>query len=159
MNIFLIRESAYRSAVEFKRIDPVRARKQLLECCQILASVDILLEGSTNMRKSNGESYRLAHQHHPITKRCAKYWDQWCLCYDVARTLADEMPGHACAISLHRWATMRYSHMSHLLVDSDARLLVCRLGFEPTLVDSRQSYSVIMSDYLQLKHLRDKEAL
>lgn len=158
MNIFLIRESASLSAVAFKQIDPVRARKQLLECCQILASVDILVTGSTNMLKADGTPYKLAHQHHPITKRCAEYMDQWDLCYDVARTLADEFPGHACSRSFFSWA----AHLPHLRVRSNLKpepfeLLLCRLGFDPIMVEDRFQYSNIMAGYLQLKHLRDQE--
>lgn len=158
MNIFLIRESASLSAVAFKQIDPVRARKQLLECCQILASVDILVTGSTRMLKADGSPYKLAHQHHPITKRCAEYMDQWDLCYDVARTLADEMPGHACSTSFHRWSHTWLGRVQ-INLKSDPGLILCRLGFDPIMVEDRLTYSNIMAGYLRLKHIRDKEKI
>ena len=60
MNIFLLSPNIKESCEELARLDPVRARKQLVECCQLLATVDHIKNGFTNMLKADGTPYKMA---------------------------------------------------------------------------------------------------
>lgn len=156
MNIFLIRPCPSCSAKVFLAIDPVRARKQLLECCQILATVDHILFGATTMLKADGSPYGKAHPHHPITKRCAEQVNQYRLCLDVAASLADRLPKHACTASLNHWL-FQSNAIDRRALGCHPGLLVCRKGLEPVLVGSREEYANVMSAYLATKIERDAE--
>jgi hypothetical protein len=71
MNVFVINTSIKASCEEMAQLDPTRAMKQLLECCQILASAEHLVKGYTTMLKADGTPYGKAHPHHPCTKYAA----------------------------------------------------------------------------------------
>ena len=141
MNVFLIHPDPARSASLFLAADPIRARKQLLECCQILASVDHTLLGYTGMRKANGDYYKAAHPHHPITKLCADVQAMYSLTLDVTLELARALPDHACSRSLKEWDPM-------LSWENDPRLICCRAGSPPLIVHSREEYAKVMLEYL-----------
>jgi len=149
VNIFLINEDPRRSAIDFAILDPIRARKQLLEGVQLLASVEIIRTGSTAMRKKDGEPYRLAHPHHPLTRRMIVSRAQWSLCYDVVNALSEVFPDHACSRSFARWVAISAPYLG-----ANDRLLIVRKGEPPTLVNSRREYAVIMSHYLATKRRR-----
>lgn len=153
MNIFLIDKDFEASASLFHVVDATRARKQLVECCQLLASADILSRGSTMMRRKDGKPYGLSHPHHPITCAVAERAAQWRLCYDVAIGLAGQYPTHACSASLIVW-----SRHVELRNDDGGRLLCMRKGYDPVYVPDRAAYADIMSAYLSEKHRRDEES-
>lgn len=146
MNIFLIREDPRRSAMHFATLDPIRARKQLLEGVQLLASCDLLRQGKTNLLRKDGEPYRLAHPHHPLTRRMVASRAQWSLCYDVVDALSEVFPDHACSRSFARWISISAPYLG-----ASDQLLIVRKGHPQILVNSRREYAAIMLDYLRSK--------
>jgi len=145
MNIFLIHPDPLQSAIDFRALDPIRARKQLLECCQILASADILRFGVTTMRKKSGEPYNLTHQHHPITISTATNPRQWRLCCDVALGLAAAFPQHACAYSFNNW-------QGGIIEVAGCRgLIVVRSGHPHVFVNDYSEYAELLRPYLLKK--------
>ena len=73
MNVFLISPEAQQAARDLAELDPVRARKQLLECNQILASVEWARTGACTMIKANGETYGQSHRHHPCVTQVRNF--------------------------------------------------------------------------------------
>ena len=148
MNIFLVHPSFEQSAKILAVADPIRARKQLLECCQLLAHFG-------PMRKASGEYYKLGHSNHPVTRHMRISYAQYCLCFNVAFYLAKEFPAHACATSLKAW------HMTyfHSLCNFNAtptgieikklvsNLILCRKGQPQIFVQSIAEYAALMREY------------
>jgi hypothetical protein len=141
MNIFLIDEDPLVSAEKLVTRDPIRARKQLVECCQILATCDILGAGSTDMTRADGESYALAHQHHPLILWSTINWTQWWLCNQVGLGLATCMPEHASATSYLSW---RYRHRPY----RSFSLILWRRGYAPLRCADMSIYAKHCMDYL-----------
>jgi hypothetical protein len=141
MNVFLLTPAPLESARIFAQHDPVRARKQLLECLQILASVDHALDGGTSMQKADGSYYKAAHPHHPITKLCRDVGAMYYLTVDVAWALTYQFPDHACSRTFWAW------HWKHRYKRGD-KLICCRSGHEPVYTTSREEYARIMLAYL-----------
>jgi len=148
MNLFLIDQDPVRSAELFMALDPIRARKQLLEGCQLLAATEILRTGSTTMLRADGQPYRLAHPHHPITQRMAMFQSQWMLAHDVVMGLSMQLPRHACANSFRNW---RPTPLSLPHIGQDVELVLVRLHQPKLLVPDRATYASIMSEYLNTK--------
>jgi hypothetical protein len=148
MNLFLVHQDPNQSARLLAKADPVRARKQLLEGCQLLASADMLFSGRTNMLKAGGLPYNLAHQHHPITKNMVANKHQWELARDVASGLADEFPDHACSTSFHRWCWEPSKLcLRHYGARDKVSLCVCRSGFPVMFTNTRRNYTRILRSY------------
>lgn len=147
MNIFLINADAMVSAHLFARLDAVRARKQLVECCQLLASVEHAITGASTMKREDGALYKAAHPHHPITKEMAENWYQWALCYDVALHLAMVYRDHACAATLRAWSF----DDAKIPMPEIERYLIVRRGYNIQYVYTRSHYAAILRDYLEAK--------
>jgi hypothetical protein len=147
MNIFLINPDALVSAHLFARLDPIRARKQLVECCQLLASVEHALTGASTMRRDDGQPYKAAHPHHPITREMRENWYQWALCYDVALSLAQVYRDHACTRTILDW---RFDD-SLIPVPADEKYLIVRRGYNIQYVYNRAEYARILRAYLEAK--------
>lgn len=148
VNIFLIDPSPSISAREFLEKDQIRARKQLLECCQILATVDHLLFNKTEMLKKDGTPYGITHKHHPCVTFSLESITQWELCIHVAHALAEVIPSHACAKSYWRW---RLTYCLRPQKSADARLIVVRKNHPQIFVNDYVLYAKIMLDYLRSK--------
>jgi len=146
VNIFLIHEDADQSAVDFTAMDRVRANKQLVECCQILATADHLMHKSTKMIKMDGTPYRVAYADHPLVILVSQSLPMWELCRDVAAGLAVQRPNHACTASLLSW-------MYHGPVppSTDTGLMCFRKGQPPIRVLDRAEYARVMYAYLITK--------
>ena len=140
MNVFLVHADVSESSRILAIHDPRRARKQLVECCQLLASFDHLTLGSTSMRKLDGTPYKCAHPHHPLTKYLLVSAEQVKLTYDVGTGLSDFFPNHACSRSIAEWKFHVYG--------GGSRLLACRTGYQPHLCDSRREYAELLLAYM-----------
>lgn len=104
MNLFIVHPDADVSARMLAQADPRRARKQLLEACQLLAAVDHAIFGETAMLRADGRPYGNAHPHHPITLNMRQSHRNWLLAYSIALGLARQYRGHACSKSFFEWA-------------------------------------------------------
>lgn len=145
MNLFLLHPNHHIGASMLAKRDPIRARKQLLEGCQILATVDHLLHGKTFMMRADGAPYGAAHPHHPIVKNACVSPNQWWLAHDLVKALARCFKDHACSKSFAAWA-----HPQRSPAKVDAGLLVCcRSGREPCYVTTRTEYSSTMLAYMK----------
>jgi hypothetical protein len=63
MQLFVLDKSSTVAAKMLWEVDPLRANKQLLECCQCIAACGITLPKSNN----NGV-YAITHKNHPIVR-------------------------------------------------------------------------------------------
>jgi len=149
MNIFLINESAYVSAVLLTKHDPVRARKQLLECCQMLASVDYIWHNDTKMLKKDGTPYGAAHRHHPCVKVASTSAAQYRMLLDLAMQLAFMHPDHACSNSLRLWMLTRRPRHQNPYLAWPGEMVVVRKGTMPVFVETREQYAPMMLDYMR----------
>lgn len=149
MNIFLLSPNVTESCRELSYLDPGRARCQLKECCQLLACVDHLQLGGTNMIKANGERYRKAHPHHPITKNMTVSCRNYSLCMQVAQELALIYPSHACSKSLYDW--MRGPRATVCMDVGPSAYCVCRKDQEHVYVTTTTEYSDLIRPYVMAK--------
>lgn len=133
MNLFLIHPDPLTSAHILAAADPVRARKQLLEACQLLANFGTLL-------RSDGEPYGKTHPHHPITRHMAISDEQFDLACAIAMTLADVYPTHACAESFQAYQCERVS-------TGGRGYVVCRKGRPVVYTRSLEHYAGMMAEY------------
>lgn len=148
MNVFLIHPDAAESARQLAALDPIRARKQLVECCQLLASVDHHWDGRTTMRRADGFDYKAAHPYHPITIEAGKNLYQWKLIVDVAAGLADVYPNHGCARSFRYWSNRTINVAQHGLKDPDETYIVVRREYPTIYVSDRETYASLMKQYV-----------
>lgn len=149
MNIFLLNSDALKSGQEFVKIDPVRARKQLLECCQILASVEYALFGITSLYRKDGFPYGNAHPYHPIVKNCSVSPRNFWMCVEVAYGLARQFPDHACSKSFLNAAS--WGSVVNKIPNNIIDYVVCRSGKEVKYVRTRSEYVSILRPYLLAK--------
>lgn len=154
MNIFLLHPDPKISAHMFLARDPVRARKQLLECCQIIATLDIVKTGTTCMLKADGNPYKKTHEHHPCVTHCFVSSPQYFkLLLPVTQGLSDVFPDHACSNSFIAWAK---SGANQWRVDNKtSSYVVVRRDHDHAYVDSIDSYARMMNAYLQNKWSND----
>jgi hypothetical protein len=142
MNVFVIHPDFARSCRELAEASPIHAKKQLVECCQILASAERNTCGDTSMFKADGSKYKHAHPHHPITKLVGTSYAMWNLTYTVGMTLAAIYDNHEAGYSIRNWKPL-----SPPTTGGD--LIVCRLGREPVITQSLAVYSIFMRTYLR----------
>lgn len=147
MNVFLIQPDIRASCEELAKLDPIRARKQLVECCQVLASVEHALTGKCTLIKANGQPYGRSHPHHPCVVQACKAFKQWNLTYEVAFQLADVFPAHACAKSFRAWNCAE----SVLSTGPATSLLVVRRNHPHTYVNTLAEYVSLMRPYFLAK--------
>lgn len=145
MNVFLLNPNVYDSCRELARIDPVRARKQLVECCQLLASIEWKLTGKCTMVRADGQTYKMAHPHHPCVTHAISSFAQYDLTFKVAYELSWEFPNHASAESFWNWGRLR-SHPNHR---SD--YVIVRRGFAHRYVDNLADYVRYLRPYFMEK--------
>lgn len=138
MNIFLVHENYATSAKMLAKADPIRARKQLLECCQLLAHFGL------GMYKVDGTPYKLAHPNHPITRHMKLSYKNYLLCWSVAYCLADLFPSHACSKSFDKFYRTR--HEKEFTGDG---YIVCRKGQPVTFVNTLAEYAALMREYCE----------
>ena len=151
MNIFLLSPDIKESCQELAELDPVRARKQLVECCQLLASVDHIIEGSTDMLRADGLPYKMVHPHHPITKHMCISDANHTLCHAVAYWLSLIYDAHACCKSLRNWT---FSNDFHFKSNT---YCVVRLHHDTVYVNTLTEYSDLMRPYVMAKIAVNKE--
>lgn len=144
MNVFLVHPDAHASSIMLYKADPIRARKQLLECCQLLATADHIMCGSTTMMRADGEPYGKAHTHHPCTRHMVASWDQQFLTMEVAACLAVLLPTHACAKALGNWTLPKRAP-----IPPKSGFVVVRFGHWPQLVKTREEYATLCREYLE----------
>lgn len=148
MNILIVAPSITLSVSQFAQVDPRRARKQLVECCQILACVDILRGGATTMTRADGALYKptLAQMHHPVCVACLMSSRQYIACVTLASCLAWEFPGHASASSFREW------HSKADVPPAQGGGFLCvRRGMPHKLVNTVEEYAEIMRAYWRKK--------
>jgi hypothetical protein len=153
MNVFVIQPNISESSREFAAIDPIRARKQLLECCQILSSVDYHQFGTTWMNRKDGVPYKFpkSHRNHPVILAAVKSGDQYHMTLEVAETLAREFPLHAAGRSLAIWRANRPVFNGW----TEKGLTACRTGFPMVKQIDLVEYASLMRAYVKNKHDRD----
>ena len=145
MNIFRIHPNAWDSANLLLKYDPVRARKQLLESCQIIASVEHAISGRTTMLKADGQPYKAAHPHHPCVRWSVNARQQYDMLCTTTHALASLMTEHACSKS--------FFNSSAALVcprNTDYGMIVVRKGYEHRVVHSINDYALLMREYLEM---------
>lgn len=144
MNIFLVTSAATTSAQQLFKYDPIRANKQILECTQLLAFVDIRLTGTTSLRRKDGAVYRAtkAQLNHPISIHMSRSALTYKLCLDVLHGLLAVKPTHACSTTIRSHTAVK--------IDTSAEdsLIVCRRGYPIIYVNTYADYSYIMLAYL-----------
>lgn len=145
MNVFLMDESFTESAAILSKHDPVRARKQLVECCQLLASAEHALTGSTIMRKKDGSLYKVAHPNHPITLRIQESYSMYLTTVALGLSLAKHFTAHACSASMIEWHSL--SRLA-TIVPMSRSLVVCRKGKPNVTVWSLRDYAKMMKAYI-----------
>ena len=150
MNIFLLSPNIRESCQELAELDPIRARKQLVECCQLLATVDHIKKGSTDMLRADGTPYKMAHPHHPITKHMCVSYANISLCVGVSYCLSNIYPTHACAYSFNKWM---YSHYDEVITGTHC---VVRKDHDTLYVNSLTEYSELMRPYVMAKIANNK---
>ena len=138
MNLFLVDEDHWVSGRMLLAADPVRARKQLVEACQLLANFGTMI-------KADGTPYGKAHPYHPITKHMAVSWLQYMLCRDVAAGLARVLPNHACSRSFADF--MKNDIYRHPQATPIQSYVVCRSGQPQMYVLTRSKYAEVMRAY------------
>lgn len=150
MNVFVIHPNIVESSREFAAIDPLRARKQLLECCQILSSVDYHQFGTTWMMRKDGTAYKFpkSHRNHPVILAAVKSEDQYRMTVEVAETLAREFPLHASGRSLAFWRANRPGFSGWV----EKGLTSCRKGFPMVKQLDLVEYARLMRAYVKRKH-------
>lgn len=151
MNIFLLSPNIRESCQELAELDPIRARKQLVECCQLLATVDHIKKGSTDMLRDDGMPYKMAYPHHPITKHMCVSIANHALCIGVAYCLAKIYNTHACAKSFHKWWNLYYSE---LIIGT---LCVVRKDHDTVYVNTLTEYSDLIRPYVMAKIANNKD--
>lgn len=151
MNVFLLDPAFGLSCKELSMRDPVRARKQLVECCQVLACVDILRGHPTAMRKADGTQYAptKSQLHHPICVAAAMSNKMYWLTANVALELAKIYPTHACTKSLISY--MKAWGISEQQQDHSGSLLLVRRGEPHAVLGTFRSYAMHMRQYLESK--------
>lgn len=147
MNIFRIDINPWDSAKLLFKYDPVRARKQLLESCQILASVQHINNGKTDLLKADGTPYKAAHPNHPCTKWAANSLMQYDMLFQTTDALAELLPTHACARSFFN-ARRDLELQTIPFPPKYDGLIVVRRGAEHKVVHSVNDYARIMRQYL-----------
>jgi hypothetical protein len=152
MNVFLLQSNIDESSKEFAAIDPLRARKQLLECCQILSCADYHQFATTWMARKDKVLYKFpkAHRNHPVVLASAFSYDQFELTRLVAEGLAKQFPNHASSESLSIWNSQRL----HFNKWSKRGLTSCRTGYPITLVETLSEYAGLMRQYLMNKLIK-----
>lgn len=141
MNIFLVHPDYNESAKQLAKADPIRARKQLVECCQLLAHFG-------KMYKADGTEYKLAHPNHPIVHHMRLSFHNYLMCWAVAWHLAPRFPTHASAKSFDNYFRL----VSREKFTDDKRLIACRKGQPQIYVQTLEEYAAIMRDYcIQVK--------
>lgn len=135
MNLFLIHPDPVQSAQLLAEADPIRARKQLLEACQLLANFG-------SMPKADGSLYGKAHPNHPITRHMALSRAQCLLALRVGQSLASVYPGHACSRSLAQFCVC-----PSFATAGQTDYIVCRKGQPVVYVDTLTEYAALMADY------------
>jgi hypothetical protein len=150
MNIFLINENPVISAEMLFKRDPLRANKQIVECCQLLAFYDITTYGKTAMLTTSGRPYSstLSQRNHPIAIEMRTNPREYYLCSDVLYYLLRQRPNHACAKSFYGRFNAGYGFTRSSEVVTPARYIVCRRGQPIAYVDSLREYATIMHNYL-----------
>jgi hypothetical protein len=145
MNIFLIDSDPYKSAVQLFAKDPLRANKQIVECCQLLAFVEIRLTGKTTLRRKDGNLYSAtkAQLNHPISVHMSEHRDNYNLCWNVLGELVKVKPTHACKESFYNYHGV---HVTNSIRPSN--LIVCRKGYPIVYVTTYVDYSRLMLDYM-----------
>lgn len=151
MNIFLLSPNIMESCRELAELDPIRARKQLVECCQLLATVDHIKKGSTDMLRADGTPYKMAHPHHPITKNMIVSSANHALCTSVAYWLSKINRLHACTKSFDNWLISHYSYVF------SGDLCVVRKNHDTVYVDDIIEYSELMRPYVLAKIANNKD--
>lgn len=144
MNLLLGLPDVREGCRALARASPLVARKQLLEACQILASVERHLTGTTTMLRQDGQLYKFAHRHHPITLYCAASVQSFDLALGMADELAQVYPNHACARSLASWQGRGLGHDLE-----DLGYVVCRLGHPRVQADTLHTYAGLIRPYLR----------
>lgn len=147
MNVFRIHVNPEASAELLMRHDPVRGRKQLLECCQIIASAERLYRGETNMLKADGTPYGLTHPGHPCVRYCKTSHLQRCITIETAVALSRFNVSHACSKSLATWIHNPTSRLSQ--EDVALYAVVVRRNHEHVYVDTVDKYATLMLAYLR----------
>lgn len=161
MNIFAIQTDIQESCRELADLDPARARKQLVECCQLLASADHLLLGGTAMTKADGTPYGKAHPHHPITKNMVMSRPNRDLCLQVASRLATIYPDHACSESIRNYVKAQiqpYTDRATSIIKAGTTdtLCVCRRGVPPAYITTLEEYAALLRPYFLAKVAANK---
>jgi len=156
MNLFLLQSDIEESAKEFSSIDPLRARKQLLECCQILSCADYHQFNTTWMQRKDKVLYKFpkAHRNHPVVLAAAFSFEQFELTKLVAESLARQFPNHASSESLSIWNHKRQTYTNW----SKKGFTSCRTGYPITLVSTINEYANLMRQYVLNKQLTSKES-
>lgn len=154
MNVFIIDSNVEKSSEEFARIDPKRARKQLVECCQVLAYVDYHHFATTWMIRGNGERYKLAksHKNHPIVLAAVRSKQQFDLTCEVTRTLSTHFPNHRCVHTYQQWLATRPLYTNW---DSVSGLTSCRTGYPLLTGLTIERYAELMRQYVLNKLAND----
>lgn len=147
MNIFRIHPDPNVSAELLMQHDPKRGRKQLLECCQIIASSERLHRGDTAMLKANGTPYGLTHPHHPCVSYCKISKLQRNITIETALCLAYLNPAHACSKSLRAWIRDRTAGLSAENISPN--IVVVRKNHEHRFVSTVEQYAALMLAYLR----------
>ncbi len=145
MNIFLIHPQPFTSASQLFARDPIRANKQIVECTQLLAFVEIRRTGTCTLLKADGQPYRAtkAQLNHPISVHMSYQRSSYDLCWSVLEGLLAQRPSHACAASMRGYENKRL-----LAWKQEPEYIVCRRGYSLGYVKTLEDYSLLMLRYL-----------
>lgn len=154
MNIFRIDINPWDSAKLLFKYDPVRARKQLLESCQILASVQHLNNGKTDLLKADGAPYKAAHPNHPCTTWSANSIQQYDMLFQTTEALAELIQDHACSRSFYAARReLEYQRIACNTINPSTNqpyegLIVVRRGHTHKVVYTVADYACLIRQYL-----------
>lgn len=104
MQLYVLHPCPLMAAERLTEVCPVRARKQLLETNQMLATLSRDWRCVSPMLKKDGKAYGTKmHEHHPVTKWTDSDDDNllWVLWFNFH--LSQQFPSHAAGLSFNRW--------------------------------------------------------
>ena len=145
MNVFLLHPDPTVSAQILKDRDPVRGRKQLVECCQLLAAAEARVRPTT-MFRADGLAYGISHPHHPCTVYTWQSLVQRRLVYEVGLALAQVFPTHASSTSITRW-----QWFDEAPTPPEYAYVVVRKGYPHHYTNCREVYSQYIRPYWEQK--------
>jgi len=154
MNLLISHPDYAHAAYELMKADPIRGRKQLVECCQIIASVEHLKLGAITMRKSNGELYKKGHTHHPLVINCAESYNQFIMLIDFSLAIGlavSKINKHASCSSFMDWYNSdTYFNLNRKVYNecTSRDYVLVRKGYLAIRVNLVETYANIMREYM-----------